>query len=111
MTENEIKILLGQNLKFLRKEQQLSQMQLAEKAEVTFNFINDIENGKKWISPATLSKLSIALNVQPYRFFMSVQSASVKHTQKIPDRTLTTFSDDVMNQISTIMQKTLERYL
>lgn len=110
MTENEIKILFGQNLKFLRKEQQLSQMQLAEKAEVTFNFINDIENGKKWISPATLSKLSTALNVQPYRFFMSVQSITTNSTQNLTDRTLAMFSDDVMNQISAIMQKNLERY-
>ena len=39
MTEHEIRTLFGQNLKRFRKENDISQMQLAEKADLTFNFI------------------------------------------------------------------------
>ena len=80
-------------------------MQLAEKADLTFNFINDIENGKKWISPNTLAKLSEALDVQPYRFFLAVQNE--RHGK---NETLSAFSDDVLNQISKIIRETAERY-
>lgn len=38
-------------------------------ADLTHNFINDIENGRKWVSPDTLAKLSNALKIEPYQFF------------------------------------------
>lgn len=110
MTENEIKSLLGQNLKALRKESGMSQMQLAEKVGVTFNFINDIENGKKWISPATLSKLCSAFDVQPYQFFTSVQSMQITPDRKPEDEVLAMFSSDILNQMNAVIQKTIERY-
>lgn len=106
MTEQEIRMLFGQNLKSFRKEQGISQMQLAEKADLTFNFINDIENGKKWVSPNTLSKLSTALNVQPYHFFLPVQNAR-RHCKS---ELLSAFSDDVLNQISRIFHEAVEKY-
>ncbi|MDE7291003.1 MAG: helix-turn-helix domain-containing protein [Treponemataceae bacterium] len=106
MTEQEIRILFGQNVKRFRKEKNISQMQLAEKSDLTFNFINDIENGKKWVSPNTLSKLSAALDVQPYHFFLPVQNMRIPHESKL----LSTFSDDLLNQISKIFRETTERY-
>lgn len=81
-------------------------MQLAEETELTFNFINDIENGKKWVSPNTLAKLSAAVNVQPYHFFLPVQNAR----QHYKNETLSAFSDDILNQISKIFRETMEKY-
>ena len=49
----------------------LSQVNLAAEADLTHNFINDIESGKKWVSAETLEKLSIALKAEPYQFFIS----------------------------------------
>ena len=66
-----IRALLGSNLRKLRKNAQLSQVNLAEKADLAPNFINDIENGRKWISPESLGKLSKALEIEPYKFFIS----------------------------------------
>ena len=105
MVESDIKRNFGNNLKFFRKERNISQMQLAEKADVTFNFINDIENGKKWISPATLSKLCNALEVQPYQLFLDF-------SQKIhsENKDFSELSDDLINQIAVIIQKTLLLY-
>lgn len=106
MKEYEIRILFGQNMKRFRKEKNISQMQLAEKADLTFNFINDIENGKKWISPNTLSKLCTALEVQPYHFFLPMQNTKTPAKSEL----LLTFSDDILNQISKIFRETVERY-
>ena len=49
----------------------LSQINLASEAGLTHNFINDIENGKKWVSPESIAKLAIALKAEPYQFFLS----------------------------------------
>lgn len=73
MTEDEIRLVFARNLKSFREEKGLSQMALALKAEIATNFVNDIENCKKWISPATLSKLSNALGISPYKFFLPNQ--------------------------------------
>jgi len=49
----------------------MSQLSLAENAGLTHNFINDIENGKKWVSAETIGKLAFVLKVEPYQFFIS----------------------------------------
>ena len=66
-----IKGLFSKNLKRLRNMAKLSQVSLAAEADLTHNFINDIESGKKWISAETLEKLSLALKAEPYQFFIS----------------------------------------
>ena len=37
---------------------------------MAFTFISDIENGKKWVSPETLEKLSKVLDIEAYQFFL-----------------------------------------
>jgi transcriptional regulator with XRE-family HTH domain len=46
-------------------------MDLANNSGLTHNFINDIENGKKWVSVESFAKLVIALKAEPYQFFIS----------------------------------------
>jgi transcriptional regulator with XRE-family HTH domain len=69
ISEAGIRAMLGKNLKRLRAKQDLSQLELAVKADLTHNFINDIEHGKKWLSPKTLASLSRALEAEPREFF------------------------------------------
>ena len=66
-----IRVLFSKNLKRLRGLANLSQVGLAAEANLTHNFINDIESGKKWVSAETIEKLSIALKAEPYQFFIS----------------------------------------
>jgi len=66
-----IQALLSRNLKRLRNDAKLSQINLASEADLAHNFINDIENGKKWVSAETIAKLSTALKAEPYEFFLS----------------------------------------
>ena len=70
VTENYVRFLVSKNLKRIRSTQKISQLNLAVRSELTHNFINDIENGKKGISSRTLAKLCIALNVEPYQFYL-----------------------------------------
>ena len=72
MTEEEIRSILSKNMKTYREKRGLSQMALANKAGLATNFVNDIENGKKWISPSTLSKISEALGIAPYKLFLEI---------------------------------------
>ena len=65
-----IRSLVGKNLKRIRSLQNISQMELSGRAGLSTNFINEIEQQKKGISFDTLSKLSLALNVEPYEFFL-----------------------------------------
>ena len=66
-----IRSMFSRNLKRLRNIANLSQLNLAVNAGLTHNFINDIENGKKWVSAETIAKLAIALKAEPYQFFIS----------------------------------------
>ena len=66
-----IRSLFSRNLRRLRTVANMSQLALAENAGLTHNFINDIENGKKWVSAETIGKLACALKAEPYQFFIS----------------------------------------
>jgi len=68
--EKHIHQLISGNIKRLRTLQKISQMDLSAGTGLTHNFINDIENCKKGISARSLAKLSNALNVEPYQFFL-----------------------------------------
>ena len=66
MTERELRAIFCKNIKSFRFRNNWSQVALAQKAGVSVNFINDIEAGKKWVSPATMIKLAEALDVYVY---------------------------------------------
>jgi transcriptional regulator with XRE-family HTH domain len=69
MTEQEIRDALGKNIKKYRKQSQLSQEKLANEVDMTTNFLSEIENGRKWPSPATLAKLTEALDINVDQLF------------------------------------------
>ncbi len=89
ITPHDIQTLFGNNLRIIRRKSNLSQMALSEKTGKSHTFINNMENGKKWVSPETLSVLCNALNVPVYEFFLtedvrkenSAITIQRKHTQ------------------------------
>jgi len=66
-----VKALFASNLSRLRKEAGITQIALAKRTGLTHNFINDVENMKKWVSSETIQKLSEALDVEPMHFFVN----------------------------------------
>ncbi len=71
MEEQELRGILGNNIKRCRLKNNLSQLALAEKVDISTNFLSDIERCKAWISPNTLVKLAAVLNIEPYELFKS----------------------------------------
>jgi len=69
MIEQELRGILSSNIKRCRLRDNLSQIALAEKLQISANFLSDIERCKAWISPDTLVKLASALNIEPYELF------------------------------------------
>ena len=71
MDEKDIRSTVSRNLRRLRENARMSQLDLAHEADLAHTFISDIENGKKWVSTKSLAKLAVALNAAPYQFFVS----------------------------------------
>ena len=76
MKEQELRQLLSANIKRFRNRRNWSQAKLAEKLDISTNFLSDIETQKGWVSPLTLVKLATALNVEVYELFKSENAIS-----------------------------------
>jgi transcriptional regulator with XRE-family HTH domain len=109
ISEADIRAMLGSNLRRLRTKQKLSQLQLGIKTELTHNFINDIEHGKKWLSPKTLATLSRALKTEPREFFSSETKIPQSEATVLAER-LNDLSGDVQ-KMAEIVEDIKDRYL
>jgi transcriptional regulator with XRE-family HTH domain len=67
----DIKLKVGQRIRELRKELNLSQEALALKADVDRTYMTDVENGRRNISIEILEKIIAALEVSFSEFFQS----------------------------------------
>jgi transcriptional regulator with XRE-family HTH domain len=68
-TEQELKELLGKNVKSHRKARNWSQESLGEKVGVERNTISDIESGQDFVGAKTLVNLAIAFETEVYELF------------------------------------------
>ena len=75
MTCDDIKKRLGENVKRIRKEQKLTQFQLAEKAELSEETVKNIELSRCWTSDKNLAKLTKALEVDIHSLFLPVSTS------------------------------------
>ncbi len=62
-------IIVGKNISRIRKEQKLTQVQLAFEAGVTREFINKIESGKNNVSLKNLILIAEVLSIHPKKLF------------------------------------------
>ena len=69
MVRKQLRAILGSNLRKFRGRRKWSQMELAEKADISMNFLSEIERGNKWPSSETLQNLADSLNVEVYELF------------------------------------------
>ena len=74
MTDKELQGIFAANIKRYRYSRNLSQADLAEKLDISVNFLCNIENGNRWISPQTLVKFAATLNVEPYELFKPAET-------------------------------------
>jgi transcriptional regulator with XRE-family HTH domain len=96
MGGRELRSLLGQNLKALRNRRNWSQADLSEYADISINFLGDIERGKKWPHPDTLSRLAEALGIKAFELFRDEEPIPGPDSKVLMDR----FVQDVTLTIS-----------
>lgn len=61
-----IQEVFGVVIKGLRKEKNISQLELAERGNFNRTYVSDLERGVKQASLSTILRLAGALEVQPY---------------------------------------------
>jgi len=76
MNEQELRELLSVNIKRFRNRRGWSQAKLAEKLDISTNFLSDIETKKGWVSPLTLTKLAAAFDIEVYELFKPENAVS-----------------------------------
>jgi len=65
----EIKQKFGKRLRYLRRQKDLTQEQLAEKVGISVEFLSNLERGINGPSFETLEKLSVTLEVELKNLF------------------------------------------
>jgi transcriptional regulator with XRE-family HTH domain len=101
ITENHVRSLVSKNIRRLRGIHNISQIKLALNAGLAHNFINDIENCKKGISVKTLAKLSVALDVEPYQFFLP---------ENISDNNMMHYVNDFNDSLQKVIKELTMQY-
>jgi transcriptional regulator with XRE-family HTH domain len=105
MTENELRTIVRTNIKRFRNYRQWTQAQLAEKLDISVNFLCDIENGKRWISPASIVKFANVLNIEPFELFKPADSP----IPAVSDL-FSKYNDEVIQTVSTSLQQVYEYF-
>lgn len=93
----EVRKVLAENLKTLRKQKGLSQLKFSNEIGMAFTFINDIENCKKWVSPETIAKFASFFDVPVSTFFDDKSNSSNNKSQN--EFIIKTISEEVQKTI------------
>jgi transcriptional regulator with XRE-family HTH domain len=102
MEEQNILAILGENIKQYRGRSGWSQTTLAEKINISIPFLSNIEQGKTWVSLATLAKFTKAFDVNVYELF--------KPDRHLPDkqaRLIRKYTTDAQSLLGKLAQKYL----
>jgi transcriptional regulator with XRE-family HTH domain len=62
---------VGENIRYFRRKANLSQEELAIKANLSTSFIGGVERGVDNISIESVYRIAEALSIEPYLFFVS----------------------------------------
>jgi transcriptional regulator with XRE-family HTH domain len=105
MTEVEFRTIVRTNIKQYRNYRNWTQAEFAEKLDISINFLSDVENGKRWISPASMVKFASVLNIEPFELF--------KPADELPSTVaslLAKYNDEVLHSVSASIKKVYGYY-
>ncbi len=68
-----ILIQLGMRIRYLRKQKNISQLDLSIESDVNRNYISDLEKGRRNPTILVLNKIAIALNTDLSNLFKGIQ--------------------------------------
>jgi transcriptional regulator with XRE-family HTH domain len=104
ITGQELRTNLGKAIRFYRKQLQLSQAELAEKADISITFLSKIERGLKFPTSDTLSGLANGLEVDIYQLFRNDNTPIEKW--KLFER----FKKDISKTINASLEEVYKEY-
>ena len=105
MNTQEIKDILGRNIKYFRFHRQLSQAALAEKANISITFLSNIERGKMFPKVETLSRITESLNVEVSELFK---------VELVPDdqeKMMNRFTENIKDSLISALDGAFQHYL
>jgi transcriptional regulator with XRE-family HTH domain len=91
MNEENLRNLFSKNIKRYRQMKGWSQEKLAEKMDISTNYLSEIETGRGWVSPFSLVKLANALETDVFELFKPHEAVTAT-TIKIINKCLDDFS-------------------
>jgi len=92
MEEKELRAVFAENIKKFRNKRGWNQLLLAERLEISSNFLSEIETGKGWVSPLTLVKLANVLEINVFELFIPID---VKNTALNENEKMKRFAKDL----------------
>jgi transcriptional regulator with XRE-family HTH domain len=104
--QSDVRGLFAANVKRARANLRLSQLALASKLGMAHNFINDIEHGRKWVSPETIERLCAVLEVQPYQLLLPGEAEVMKKDKAIAD-----CCDEITKRTAQVVAEIRGKYL
>jgi transcriptional regulator with XRE-family HTH domain len=104
MAGDQLRNILGTNLRKLRNRREWSQLELAEKSNISMNFLSEIERGNKWPYPETLQSLARALGIEVFELFKPEDGKRNLDLGEYMSR----FSNDVIIAVEESVRRSLE---
>jgi transcriptional regulator with XRE-family HTH domain len=98
MNGKDVRELLGKRIQFYRKQRQLSQATLAERANISVTFLSKIERGIKYPTSDTISGITNGLGVELSDLFKQIEISETH--QNMLDR----LHDDMKQALETIFK-------
>ena len=108
MDGKELRAIFGKNVKNCRNRRNWSQADLAENANISVNFLGDIERGNKWPHPNTLSKLADALEIKVFELFLEEDMPVNLETHNLMNRFVKDFSLTINKTLSLAVNQSIE---
>jgi transcriptional regulator with XRE-family HTH domain len=100
----DIKRLVGQRIRSLRKEKGLSQEELGEKAGFHYTYMGGVERGEKNPSLDTLNKIAGALGVGIVELFPAPQRLNQKKAKALVLETVRSSSPEMVKLFSDLIE-------
>jgi len=105
MDGKDLRALLSHNIKVYRGNHGWSQADLAEKSNISINFLSHIERGLKWPYPETLVKIARALEIEEFELFQR-KKPLIDDTTVLMDRLV----KDIAMSVNNSIEKTYKQY-
>jgi Predicted transcriptional regulators len=105
MDGKNLRTILSKNIKLFRGNHGWSQADLAEKADISINFLSSIERCTKWPYPETIVKIAKALKIEEYELFRHNKD-KIDETSILLDRLV----GDISLSVKESIEKTYRRY-